>query len=123
MLEFYSRIAKQLHGFKRVFWLIACAGLVSFIGLIFLPEVAAGPTYAFLSATSTLWSLFLIVIVNSFSLPLPVVEPDFGFFTKIKIRLRRAALLVAAMLLTVTGAIILSFTFRAIASLISISAG
>ena len=121
MLEFYSRVAKQLHGFKRVFWLIASAGLVSFIGLIFLPEVAAGPTYAFLSATITLWSLFSIVVVNSFSLDLPVVEPDFGFFTKIKIRLRRAALHVAAMLLTVTGVIILSFTFRAIASLISIS--
>ena len=123
MLEFYSRVAKQLRGAKSAFWLIASAGLVSFVVLIFLPDVAAGPTYAFLSATITLWSLFLIVIVNSFSLPLPVAEPDFGFFTKIKIRLRRAALLVAAMLLTVTGAIILSFTFRAIASLIIISAG
>ena len=118
MLEFYSRVAKQLYGFRRAFWLIAAAGVVSFVTLIFLPDLAAGPIYAFLAATITLWSLFLIVVVNGFSTPIPVIEPGLGLLVRIKIKLRRAVLTVSAVFLTVAALVIFSFTFRAVVSLI-----
>lgn len=120
MLVFYSRVAKRLYGAKRAFWLVACAGIVAFVALIFMPDLGAGPTYAFLALTISLWSFFLIVVVNGFSTPIPVSEPGFSLFTRIRIKLRRAALLVSAVILTLTAATILSFTFRAVASLINL---
>ena len=120
MLAFYNRVAKRLYGAKRAFWLIAAAGIVAFVALIFMPDLPAGPIYAFLAATIALWSFFLVVVVNSFSTPLPIIEPGLGIFAKIKIKLRRAALLVSAVILTLTAAVILSFTFRAVASLIGL---
>lgn len=118
MLAFYGRIAKRLHRATGAFRVVAYAGIVSFIALIFMPEFEAGPSYAFLSATIALWSVFLIVVVNGFAAPIPIVEPSMGIFARIKIKLRRAGLLVSAVVLTVMAAVILSFTFRAVASLI-----
>ena len=75
MLEFYGRIARRLQGTQSVFGVIAALGAVTFVALIFLPGVPAGPTYAFLAITIVLWSFFLNLVVKRFSIPLPVIEP------------------------------------------------
>ena len=118
MLEFYGRIARRLQGAQSVFGVIAALGAVTFVALIFLPGVPAGPTYAFLAITIVLWSFFLNLMVKRFSMPLPVIEPGYSLFARFKIRLRRAMLLASAVVLSAMAFAIMVYTFIAVGGLL-----
>jgi hypothetical protein len=120
MLQFYGRIARRLQGARPLFGMVAGLGLVAFVALIFIPGVSGGPTYAFLAITIGLWSIFFIVLINQFAAPIPVIEPGYGFFARLKIRLRRAVLLMAALVLSVMALVILAYTVIAASGLVRV---
>ncbi|MCZ6773001.1 MAG: hypothetical protein O7G83_13635 [Proteobacteria bacterium] len=118
MLEFYGRIARRLQGAKPIFRVIAALGAVVFFALIFLPGVPAGPTYAFLAITIALWSFFLVLVVDLFSMPVPVIEPGFSLLARFRIRLRRAMLLISAVVVSAMALAIVVYSFIAMGGLL-----
>ncbi len=118
MLEFYGRIARRLQGAKPIFRVIAALGAVAFFILVFLPDVPVGPTYAFLAITIALSSFFLVLVVNLFSTPVPVIEPGFSLLARFRIRLRRAMLLISAVVLSAMALTIVVYSFIAMGGLL-----
>ncbi len=115
MLETYHAIAKRIHRVRWLLWLVVAAALVVFAaGLL----VSSG-TAVFLGAlVALLWALLMLATAQSFAQPVPVVDSQAGWLTRLKARCWRGYLWVLAIFTTALCAFVVFLSIRSVALIV-----
>ncbi len=107
MLAFYNRFAKRLYRLRPVLWALGVLAVGAFGGVLFLSDGLIDSSYALLSITIVIWTVWLLAVAHSFVEPVAEVDPSARLWSRFKTRLRRG--LVWAQALTMTVLFIFAF--------------
>ena len=97
MLRFYNRLGLYLNRFRKIFWFLLLASLLSFTAIVILTDRTHD---ALLSAAVFLCSVCALAIAAYFPVTLPSIDGDETVFESIKKRSIRGFVWVAVWVIT-----------------------
>ena len=113
MLRFYVALANWLHRARAIVWLFAVLGVGGFGATLFFSQGEADEAYMLVSLAVLLWSICLLMVVYTFNKPLPLIEHEEEFFSRVKKRLALGMRWVMAWTMTLLCLVVVYVSFRA----------
>ena len=114
VLNFYARLATRLQPFRFVFVLFAAAALAGFAGVLFLAPSSGDTGWMMLALLAFVWAVSALLIVHSFTHPLPVVAADAPWRPRLTAWLARAGRTLLALVMTVLCVMVLVLSFKGV---------
>ena len=118
MFAFYDTLGRRLHGYRAVLWILVAVAVVVFLGVVFFAPPSDDQTYALSAILLLLWSLSLVVVVQTFAAPAPDVDPSAGFIQRARTRFVRAFRWLMAITTTALFAFVILLSFKAVGLLL-----
>tara|TARA_Y100000588_G_C14140190_1_gene875698 strand:- start:330 stop:686 length:357 start_codon:yes stop_codon:yes gene_type:complete len=113
MLDFYTGVARRLNRWRWLLWLFAACSVVFFAYTLLYYDGERHEALTLGSLCTLLWMLCLLAMTQSFSGPLPRVDPNTAWLHRVKVRLRRAISHVLAVVSTMLFLSVLLFSLKA----------
>ncbi len=101
MLTLYNRLAKRLYRLRPVLWALGALAVGAFGGVLFLSDGLIDSSYALVSITILLWTVWLLAVAHSFVEPVADVDPAARLWTRFKAKLGRGLVWAHALIMTV----------------------
>ena len=112
MLALYNRLAKQLYRLRPVLWALGALAAGAFGGVLFLSDGLIDSSYALVSITILLWTVWLLAVAHSFVVPVAGVDPEARVWARFKAKLRRGLVWAQALIMTALFILVLVMTMR-----------
>ncbi len=112
MLARYNRLAKWLYRLRPVLWALGALSVGAFGGVLFLSDGSIDSSYALVSVTILLWTVWLLAVAHSFVEPVAEVEPAARVWARFKAKLTRGLAWAQALTMTVFFILALVMTMR-----------
>jgi hypothetical protein len=113
MLGFYISLANRLYRVRAIVWFVAALSVTGFAATLFFSRSVADEAYMLAFIGLLLWSFCLLVLVYTFVHPLPVIDRDDGFSSRLKKKLALAMRWVMAWTMTLLCVAVIYVSFRA----------
>ncbi len=112
MLAFYNRFAKRLYRLRPVLWALGVLAVGAFGGVLFLPGGLIDSSYALVSITIVIWTVWLLAVAHSFVEPVAAVDPAARVWARFKAKLGRGLAWTQALTMTVLFILAVVMTMR-----------
>ena len=112
MLAFYNRFARRLYRLRVVLWALGAIAVAAFGGVLFLSDGLIDSSYALVSITIVIWTVWLLAVAHSFVEPVAEVDLSARLWSRFKARLRRGLVWAQALTMTVLFILSLVMTMR-----------
>jgi len=113
LLRLYTTLARRLHPYRAVVWVLSAAAAIAFVLVLFLFKGREDETYMLAAVTVLMWTLSLTAIIELFVTPPPEVEAGERLLARLGKRLRRAGYWLTAVLMTALCGAVVVFSLRA----------
>ena len=114
MLTLYDTLGRRLKSYRAVLWVLVAVAVVVFLGVVFFAPPSDDQTYALSAILLLLWSLSLVVVVQTFEAPAPIVDPRAGFMQRTRTRFARGFRWFMAITTTALFGFVILLSFKAI---------